>query len=59
MVSFFPSVNGTGNALIGMNEKQGLACATTAGDNTSVSVELGFMGNSVVVAANATISDLR
>lgn len=50
--------NMTEDAQIGMNEKQGLTCVVNT-DNSSAYLELGFMGTSVTVSANATISDLR
>lgn len=50
--------NMTEDAQIGMNEKQGLTCVIDT-DNSSAHLELEFMGTSVTVFANATISDLR
>lgn len=49
----------TETAMIGMNEKQGLSCATVSDKNSSAYIVLEFMGNSATVKANATISDLR
>lgn len=58
-MSLFLGDNSTGNAAIGMNEKQGLTCAISAGSNTSAYLEIEFMGESAMIKANATISDLR
>lgn len=56
--SLFLEDNMAGDAQIGVNEKQGLTCVTTEA-NSSAYLELEFMGTSITVAANATISDLR
>lgn len=58
-VSLFLEDNSTGVAAIGMNEKQGLSCATETATNSSAYVVLEFMGEGATIKANATISDLR
>lgn len=58
--SLFLADSSLGDAQIGMNEKHGLSCVTTADAlNSSAYIELGFMGSTVTVAANTTLADLR
>lgn len=56
--ALFLEDNMAGDAQMGVNEKQGLTCVITEA-NSSAYIELEFMGTSVTVAANTTISDLR
>lgn len=58
-MSLYLGDNSTGNAAIGMNEKQGLTCAADTDSNSSAYIEIEFMGESATIKANATISDLR
>lgn len=58
-VSLFLKENSSGDAVIGMKEKQALTCSLSSANSSSAYLDLGFMGNRVMVPANATISDLR
>lgn len=57
--SLYLENNSTGYAAIGMHEVQGLSCVTETDGNNSAYLVLEFMGNSVTVKANTTLSDLR
>lgn len=58
-VSLYLEESNTGTPAISTNEVHGLTCVTETDDSTSALITLGFMGGSVTLKANSTLSELR